>query len=459
MPIKISCPSCHKALKADERFAGKTTRCPRCQTEITIPKPVTDADHSEKLVPKPVVRPKKPAPPQAEEPDAAEDFSDFDDETDSYGLAHPKASDSDDDEYQPRRSKPKKVAAVRTRHVEMNQQPTAADNEPSWRKHLHWLLAVALVPLALSMFWKDEATFAERLDKTVQAHPEVLPKLQQLPESADLNALFDVLPNNCLEGAHLSRRSWMHWLYALLSIGGFLALLMLMLPGGSVSPSRLLFTGIITGTVGIFLLLGFQWVAMYTQGFNVRGRGLLVVLFYIVKFIGFSYRCALEEGNGFLLSFMGFTCGVGLCEEVCKAVPIAIYLRSTRNANWKGACVVGLASGIGFGVSEGLTYSSDFYNGISGIGIYLVRFISCVALHSLWSGCVAQLMFNNQDNISEVDGENIVGFVVHYLLIAMILHGLYDTLLKQQQPLWALAIAAASFGWFVFMMSRQADSD
>ena len=309
------------------------------------------------------------------------------------------------------------------------------------------------------MFWKDDATFEQRLEKTALEHPEILPKLEQLPPTAGLEALFDLLPDHRLSGAHLSRHSWMHWLYALLSVGGFLALLTRMFPGGTVSPSRLLITGAVTGTVGIMLLLAFQWVAFHTQGINVRGRGIGVVFFYIVKVIGFSYRCALEEGNGFGLSFMGFTFGVGLCEEVCKALPIAIYLNSARDANWKSACIVGLASGIGFGVSEGITYSSDFYNGISGLTIYLVRFVSCVALHALWSGCVAQLMFRNQDHLSDLSWETALNFVLHYLLIAMVLHGLYDTLLKQDEDLWALAIAAGSFGWFLWMLSRQPSDD
>jgi RsiW-degrading membrane proteinase PrsW (M82 family) len=280
--------------------------------------------------------------------------------------------------------------------------------------------------------------------------------LQQILESPDIETLCDLLPDNRLEGAHLARRSWMHWLYALLSVVGFLTLLTLMFPNAGVSPQRLFVTGLVTGTIGILLLLAFQWVAGFTQGFNLRGRSIIVVLFYIVKFIGFSYRCALEEGSGFALSFMGFTFGVGLCEEICKALPIAIYLTSTRDATWKGACLVGLASGIGFGVSEGLMYSSDYYNGIAGFSIYLVRFVSCVALHALWSGCVAQLMYRNQDHLS-LDGDSVLGFLLYYLAIAMVLHGLYDTLLKQEYHLWALGIAVGSFGWFVVMVSRQDD--
>lgn len=440
MPIKFSCPECQKTLKVEERLIGKRVHCPGCQAAITIP----SADS---------VGPKTPAPKKLVEPEPDNDLSEG--ESDSYAFTSPKKTTSSDEEYRPQLRKPKKAPTVPTRTIELSSRPAASDSEGS-RSSLHWLLALALVPLGLSMIWNDDATFAERLEKTIVAHPEVAPQLQQLPASADLEALFDILPGQKLEGAHLSRRSWMHWLYALLSVVGFLGLLTMLFPSGSVSPQRLLVTGLITGTIGILLLLGFQWVAAFTQGFNVRGRGIVVLLFYIVKFIGFSYRCALEEGNGFGLSFMGFTFGVGLCEEVCKALPIAIYLNSTRDANWKGACLVGLASGIGFGVSEGIMYSSDYYNGISGFSIYLVRFVSCVALHALWSGCVAQLMIHNQDHLG-LDWESVFGFLAYYLSIAMVLHGLYDTLLKQEHHLWALGIAAASFGWFVVMVSRQDD--
>lgn len=467
MPIKIVCSGCKKTLKVEDRLAGKRVRCPNCQASITIPgdKQPSETtreesdDAFEQSLPKPP-SPSKIAVSRKTEKNQVEletETSFSQDGDDYYGLGKPSETTSKDDDYRPQLSKPKKVVTERTRTIDLSSRPARSVGEASWRRHLHWLFALALVPLALSIFWKEESTFGERLEKTVQEHPEIMPGLQQLPPGADLGALFDLLPDNRLAGAHLSRRSWMHWLYALLSVIGFLALLTRMFPGATVTPSRLLITGAVTGTIGILLLLGFQWVAAATQGMNLRGRGIAVVLFYIVKFIGFSYRCALEDGNGFGLSFMGFTFGVGLCEEVCKALPIAIYLRSARDANWKGACVVGLASGIGFGVSEGLTYSSDFYNGISGFSIYLVRFVSCVALHALWSGCVAQLMFRNQDHLDEFSWETAFGFVLYYLSIAMILHGVYDTLLKQEQHMWALAIAASSFGWFIWMISRQTD--
>jgi hypothetical protein len=48
----------------------------------------------------------------------------------------------------------------------------------------------------------------------------------------------------------------------------------------------------------------------------------------------------------------------------------------------------------------------------------------------------------------------VFGFIAHYLLIAMVLHGVYDTFLKKEMELWALLTAGVSFGWFAFMVAR-----
>ena len=36
----------------------------------------------------------------------------------------------------------------------------------------------------------------------------------------------------------------------------------------------------------------------------------------------------------------------------------------------------------------------------------------------------------------------------------MVLHGLYDTLLKKDMNVWALVIALASFAWLAFQIER-----
>jgi predicted Zn finger-like uncharacterized protein len=37
MPLSATCPNCASSFKADDRYAGKTARCPKCQTPFQVP--------------------------------------------------------------------------------------------------------------------------------------------------------------------------------------------------------------------------------------------------------------------------------------------------------------------------------------------------------------------------------------------------------------------------------------
>ena len=147
-------------------------------------------------------------------------------------------------------------------------------------------------------------------------------------------------------------------------------------------------------------------------------------------------------------------------EELCKAIPVSFYLSDIEKPTWRGTLMVGLASGIGFGVSEGITYSGDYYNGFASGLTYLVRFASCVSLHAIWAGIVAMLMYSKQDHLGSAtsnyddDGADPWMFLIDYLLGVMILHGLYDTLLKKDMAVGALLIAALSLGWMAVLFYR-----
>ena len=327
-----------------------------------------------------------------------------------------------------------------------------------WRQHLHWVLILALIPLVLSMAWGDEGGTLDRIKQTFENHPEVNPEALEQAESAyELAMLF---PDHRIEGAWLAADSYWHWGLALGSGLLFMGLFSWMWPEKESRAGMMLLTGIVTGTVGIMLLLAFQYIAFTSEGVQLRGgigrgRGVAAILFLIVQFIGFSYRCALDDSNGFVASFFGFTFGVGLCEELCKALPVAFYLSGGEKRSLRQACLVGLASGVGFGISEGITYCGDSYNGIHGGGIYVIRFLSCVSLHAIWAGSVAILIYRNRDYL-EYSWEAAFFFVVYYLLVAMILHGAYDTLLKQEHELLAVVTALMSFVWFQWLLSRAA---
>ncbi len=489
MPIQFKCPECKKVLKVSSKHAGKRGKCPHCEVVFRVPMPPIVAQDPPKLTDsnKPVSKSVfKPAPPRtAPKPkdvqptnvDSPQD--DFlsglnEDDLENYtGAATPlknqsqivqeedwcdtySLSQSLEDSAAPplpqlnpiqKKKKKKKPSA----HIS---QSNFVPRTP-WKDMLIFLFGIAMIPLAISIFSEDDP-ITERLSETFGEDTVAI--IEKVEASADpdgaLNKILDETPGHKLVGAHLAYDTWMHWAYAFLTAGIFTGLL-IYLSNGEVSWGKILIYGVITGTVGIILLLGFQWVAFFTQGFWVRGRGIVVLLFYLVKFIGFSYNCALDPNNGFALSFLGFTCGVGLCEELVKAVPIVFYLKDFEKPTWRGAFMIGLASGIGFGISEGINYSSAHYNGYAGGLIYIVRFASCVSLHAIWSGTVAMLMFRNESRITPTGEEpDMLMFLINYLLAVMILHGLYDTLLKKDMPVGALAIAGISLLWMTILFYK-----
>ncbi len=222
----------------------------------------------------------------------------------------------------------------------------------------------------------------------------------------------------------------------------------------------LLFAGLFTGTVGILVLLAFQWAAYTLPWFTLRGA--VSIVLDIVKLIGLSY--ALADGDtGFFLSFLGFTCGVGLCEEITKALPMLLRVKpipGEEDPSWNGLLLWGLASGIGFGIAEGIMYSGRYYNGIEGAGMYYVRFISCVALHAMWAGAVGVTVYRRQEwLVAATNNWEYFGKVVLIVLVPMVLHGLYDTLLKQDHDGVALVVAVATFGWLMYQIERMTRSE
>jgi RsiW-degrading membrane proteinase PrsW (M82 family) len=176
-----------------------------------------------------------------------------------------------------------------------------------------------------------------------------------------------------------------------------------------------------------------------------------MAVYWVAWAIGFSYRAALDPGTGFVASFLGYSFGVGLCEEVCKALPLIWYYRNSAEAGWREARRWGFASGVGFGVAEGIMYSGDYYNGLAPVGIYVVRFVSCVALHAVWSTAAALFIHKHQTLIQEDIGwQDFLPRVVFLVGIPMVLHGLYDTALKKDMNALALVAALASFAWLAY---------
>lgn len=459
MPIRVNCPGCQRKLKIADKLAGRRLRCPACQAVVEVPGVPSDpSDTATNTLAVTSAVPR--AAPQGAEGESAP----VDEDAEAYRLL----SQADQSEESPPTARvlPARTVGKKPRpgsELDFGRRTIGSGRLPQeessggWRDHLVWILLVALIPLGLSVAF-PEPPFVKRLEETVREHPEIVERVNSA-ESDD--AFFDALPEHRLAGAHLPRDTNLHWGYALIAGAVFLSVLSAMSVESEAGPLRLIWTGVLTGTIGIFLLLAFQWIAAFSLGMGIRGRGVAIVVLLLIKLIGYSYRAALDPDNGLILSFLGFTGGVGLCEELCKALPVMFFLRGSTNVGWRAACLVGMASGIGFGISEGITYSSDYYNGISPFLTYLVRFASCVALHATWAAAVAILMRENQDYLFHdgFDWGDAAYFVLNYLLIAMVLHGLYDTLLKRDHDVWALAIAGVSFAWLAWLVSRRRQED
>jgi RsiW-degrading membrane proteinase PrsW (M82 family) len=458
MSIEVNC-NCGKSLKAPDAAAGKKGRCPGCGEVLAIPlraqraPSTTPAQAASSSVT--VARPTSPTIDRQPLKSVAP-------------AAHESAA--------PREKAPSNSAAPPIGGVSPGSVAPRTLNRPSAlpamlphegrggskREYIYSLLALALLPLAISIF-DPPLSIESELVATVQEHPELIEKLKEVHDD---EGLYSGLPEHRFRDAFLSHESKAHWLLGLLSAGAFFALVATAFPGAKIKRFPLLGVGLLTSTVGILLLIGVQFAAEYTQGRILVGRSVLMILFYIAKFIGFSYRCASDPSNGFLISFFGYTAGVGLCEELCKGLPLFFRIEhldaSTRDPsnNWRSACLWGLASGIGFGIAEGVMYSAQMYNGFAPGSTYAVRFLSCVALHAIWAGSVGITMFNRQKEIHAAENwYNLLFQLVLTISIAMTLHGLYDTLLKKDQDALAFFVALISFGWFAYQVESMRRSD
>src|SRR5207237_10648165 len=132
-------------------------------------------------------------------------------------------------------------------------------------RHLHWLLVLSLIPLAVSLLQTGpEADVGKRLDDTIaQLSPDAqMRAVQALLELEDgkgsLDKVFAALPDHKLKGALLPRDTWAHWLFTLGGAALFLGFLWALSLEGTATPQNLLAIGLFTATIGILFLIVVQ---------------------------------------------------------------------------------------------------------------------------------------------------------------------------------------------------------
>lgn len=440
MIVTAICSGCGKQLRGGERFAGKRIACPVCKTPVDMPvHPSAEEDDEIRLLPE-ENRVPVPIPP----------VNTVRTIYDPRPAPTPEAPTW----------APMLTAAVTGGESDDPGAPAPADPPASPLLHLCWVFALALVPLIIVLFIHVSGldTAKEAARKAIEQHEEKWNEVAKSGQAApeEMQKELEIIFHQYKEKrAFLPPDTILHWPMAFIAAAFFLAIVSGMGMDGSAQPWQLLILGILSATLGIMFLLTVQRLAIWSLGFRLEGHGIVAAVIGILKLIGFSYYAAHDPELGFLPSLFGYTFGVGLCEEVVKVLPVYVFYRMGGKLSSRGALLWGLALGVGFGVSEGIHYSAEHYNGVESADIYVVRFFSCVALHAMWTAMAAMMISFKLD--SGIDHEEWHSLGAAYILtfaVPIILHGLYDTLLTHEMYLMALATAVVTFMIFAWLVFR-----
>lgn len=331
----------------------------------------------------------------------------------------------------------------------------------SARDAMYWFFLLFFIPLLVLLAEPNPPNIKKRIERSVP--PDQWPALEKKIESGrvSLDQIVNELPNKRVKGSFLPRNTLLHLAFAAVAAVVFWSLVVSCFPPGITEPRYLLYVGVATGTAGICLFLTAHLVP------------------FIAIFVEICMFQAEDPNSEFLVVFAGFTFGVGMLEEACKLLPLIWYYYRHHSISWRLACLWGLASGAGFGISEGIHYSEAFYNGIESAPIYIVRFASCVALHAIWTGSAGIALARNQELWQEwlrghyqddfykgghredrqerkeaAAAQNMLlaMAVLRVIVVPMFLHGLYDAALTRELHLLALLTAAGSFAWLAWQL-------
>jgi len=403
MPILVTC-ECGRTLRANDAQAGRQCRCPACGIILVVPLPPPV-----QVIEAPVVVETEPAVVLGYAHD------------ETVGRADPLVHGEE---------MPIPVIAPPSEEV--------AKLERTWRGNLWWIFLLMLLPLALMTFLPPP-NIQQRIERTLVDHPQLRDvfEIQVAGNYPDLPSALDQLPAKKLHGALLRHSSVFHWLFAIVAAAIFLPLVTRALPvggGAAMTLKRAALAALFTGTAGVLLLISLQ-LARFLCCVNI------------------FYYAALDPAAPFGASLIGFVFGVGACEEIIKCLPILYRMYNGTLLNWREACLIGMASGVGFGLSEAILYAGR-YNGVEGYEIYLVRFLSAVTLHILLSGACAILIQRKQEHLLArgIDPINWLLTLLAIIIVPVFLHGLFNAFAKQEMTAGCLVVAVASFAWLAVLI-------
>lgn len=144
--------------------------------------------------------------------------------------------------------------------------------------------------------------------------------------------------------------------------------------------------------------------------------------------------------RSFILNLIGYVGGVGLTEEVCKAIILFYLMRRNPAPSPNTLLFYGLMAGLGFGIREGINYQTGENLGLSKAGYYLsnlLRLTSLPFLHAVWTGMAGYFL-----GFAARYPARRHGLVVAAIGIPATLHGIYDTFTESWIGLATAGISA-----------------
>ena len=130
------------------------------------------------------------------------------------------------------------------------------------------------------------------------------------------------------------------------------------------------------------------------------------------------------ENENPAMRLVGWIAGVGVLEELCKAAPLLLFCLGPGIIRSRGdGLLLGLLSGLGFAVNEGVDYTMRYWSAAVGIGAESIQ--KCVEAASNWSGAVDQAAFADRlkemlPQVFEQYGEVVTAQLIRFMTLPLL---------------------------------------
>jgi RsiW-degrading membrane proteinase PrsW (M82 family) len=142
---------------------------------------------------------------------------------------------------------------------------------------------------------------------------------------------------------------------------------------------------------------------------------------------GINILYAFTDSGNYMLQLIGFIFGVGLLEELVKALPLFLIVKRAKEPYIPQSMLFyGLMSGIAFGVFEGVQYQMTVNAELDYANAFFMNVarLTCLPfLHAIWAGIAGYFIA-----FANLYPKYRLSLYFLALFIPAVIHGLYDTL-------------------------------